>query len=303
MLQLDEQSHSQGVLNALYEYDSFLDSIKTIADMGCGTGQDIAWWATLTTRDDPPEPHNYRCFAVDKDLSKLNLVPDLPNVVRIHRDFTDEQILPTQVDFMWAHDSLQYSHNPLETLRRWNLQMNVDAMLAICVQQHSGVAYNKYYSRGYSGCYYHFTPVNLIYLLAVNGFDCRDAYLLKRHNDPWIHMAVYKSSVAPMDPRTTTWFDLAEKNLLHPSIVACLNRYGHVQQEEILYPWLDKENYYVDYISQCTEIPAEAGPATIIGTPQVFTATVEATIEPADDVTKVTETMKPVGILRPKKRS
>lgn len=297
-----DQRHSLSVLNTLYEYDSFLDSLTTIVDMGCGTGEDINWWATLTTRDDPPEPHNYKCYAVDKDLGKLNQIPNLPNIFKIHRDFTDERILPTDVDFIWAHDSLQYSYNPIETLRRWNAQMNVNAMLAICVPQHSGVAYNKYYSRSYSGCYYHFTPANLIYMLAVNGFDCRDAYLLKRYNDTWIHMAVYKSDHAPMDPRTTTWFDLAEKNLLHPSLVQCLERYGHIQQEEIVMPWLDKENYFVDYVSQYTEIPKEAGDPIIIGAPEVFQASEETTLEQAPEVVTGTELSKPLGILRPKKR-
>lgn len=270
--------------------------------MGCGTGEDILWWANLTTRDDPPEPHNYKCYAVDKDQSKLNQIPNLPNLVKINQDFTDERILPTQVDFIWAHDSLQYSHNPLETLKRWNQQMNVNAMLVVCVPQHSGVVYNKYYSRSYNHCFYNFTPANLIYMLAVNGFDCRDAYLLKRHNDPWIHMAVYKSDIAPMDVKTTTWLDLAEKNLLHPSVVGCLNKYGHIQQEEILYPWLDKENYFVDYVSQYTEIPPEAISKTL-GVPEIFIKTETNTLEQAPEVSKGTPLSKPIGILRPKKRS
>lgn len=271
--------------------------------MGCGTGEDIQWWATLTTRDDPPEPHNYLCYAVDKDLGKLNRVPNLPNIIKINKDFTEQRVLPVQADFVWAHDSLQYSHNPIETLKFWNQQMNVDAMLAISVPQHTGVAYNKFYSRSYNGCFYHYTAASLIYMLAVNGFDCRDAYFLKRHNEIWLHAAVYKSSVEPMDPRNTTWFDLAEKNLLHDSIVRCLNNYGHVKQEEILYPWLDKENYFVDYVSEYTEIPPEAGPPQTIGTPQVFTASNMNIIQQATEVTANTALVKPVGILRPKKRS
>jgi ubiquinone/menaquinone biosynthesis C-methylase UbiE len=72
--------HSLKILNQLREYDSFLDSLKTIADMGCGTGEDIEWWATLMTRDDPPKPYNYKCFAVDRDDSKLSQVPNLSNI-------------------------------------------------------------------------------------------------------------------------------------------------------------------------------------------------------------------------------
>jgi hypothetical protein len=73
--------HSRETLDILYGYDSFLDSLEVITDMGCGRGMDINWWATLETRDDPPEPRNYLCYAVDKDVS--NIDPDtaaLPKV-------------------------------------------------------------------------------------------------------------------------------------------------------------------------------------------------------------------------------
>jgi hypothetical protein len=184
--------------------------------MGCGTGQDIAWWATLTTRDDPPVPHNYNCFAVDVDARKLALVPDMPNITKINRDFSEPQLFPVEIDLMWAHDSLQYSTNPLETLRVWNEQMNVNGMLVITVPQHSGVEYNRYYSTTHSGCYFHYTPANLIYMLAVNGFDCCDAYMMKQYNDVWIHMAVYKSEIPPMDPSKTNLADLIDVGLLNP---------------------------------------------------------------------------------------
>ena len=54
----DSHEHSLEVLNLLYCYDSFLDNLSVIADMGCGAGFDASWWATLETRDEPPEPRN-----------------------------------------------------------------------------------------------------------------------------------------------------------------------------------------------------------------------------------------------------
>jgi hypothetical protein len=95
-------------------------------------------------------------------------------------------------------------------------------------------------------------------MLAVNGFDCRDAYLLKRWQDPWIHMAVYKTETAPMDPAKTSWLDLIDAGLLHPSVEGSINRNGHLKQEEIVMPWLDRENYFIDYVSDWTEIPEGA---------------------------------------------
>ena len=79
--------HALKVLNQLREYDSFLDSLHTIVDMGCGTGEDITWWATLESRDEPPVPYNYNCFAIDRDAHKLSMVPDLVNIHKLEKDF------------------------------------------------------------------------------------------------------------------------------------------------------------------------------------------------------------------------
>jgi hypothetical protein len=292
--------HSLKILNQLREYDSFLDSLKTIADMGCGSGEDITWWATLTTRDDPPEPYNYKCYAVDRDGSKLSQIPNLPNIVKCEKDF-NQPCVPVAVDLMWAHDSLQFSSNPLATLATWNSMMNVNGMLVIAVPQHSGVEYNKYYSRTHSGCFYHYTPTNLIYMLAVNGFDCRDAYLLKEFNDTWLHIAVYKSEIAPMNPATTSWFDLIDKNLLHPSIANSINQHGYLRQEDIVMPWLDRENYFVDYVSQWTEPPQ--GVETIVdGVVNTSVSATESIIKQAKPKTVETKIAKPISVMRPPKK-
>jgi hypothetical protein len=296
------ERHSVSILNLLREYDSFLDSLKTIVDVGCGTGEDITWWATLETRDDPPVPYNYNCFAVDRDASKLSQIPNLTNIHKMERDFNGVCV-PVNADLMFAHDCLQYSTDPIATLRNWNKLMNVNAMLILSVPQHSGVEDNKYYSRSHSGCFYHYTPVNLIYMLAVNGFDCRDAYLLKKFNDPWINIAVYKSNVEPMDPTTTTWYDLVDKGLLHPTVINSVNKFGYLRQEDVLYPWLDKENYYIDYVSTWTEIPKEAGEPKIDG---IFntrsTVSKENIIKQAKQTTIETKILKPVGVRRPPKK-
>ena len=247
--------HSLELLNLIQQYDQFLESLKHIAIMGSGNSEDVEWWATLMDNDDPPKPYNFACHAVDIDATKLGQLPNLKNIHRNNNSFDAEYLFPVLVDFIYAHDCLQYSTNPLFTLNRWNSYLNTNGMLLLSVPQHTGIEYNRQYSRGYSGCYFHYTPINLIYMLAVNGFDCRDAYLLKRFQDPWINMAVYKSDVPPMDPATTSWYDLIDKNLLHPSIVDSVNANGYLKQEEICMPWLDRELYFIDYISQMMEFP------------------------------------------------
>jgi hypothetical protein len=82
-------------------------------------------------------------------------------------------------------------------------------------------------------------------MLAVNGFDCRDAYFYKDINDMWLHAAVYKSDVQPMNPKTATWHDLIDSHLVNESIKNCVNKYGHVRQEEILTTWLNKDYYRI----------------------------------------------------------
>ena len=239
-------AHSKEVLEVLHGYDSFLDSLKYVADFGCGAGLDTQWWANLMTRDDPPEPRNYTVYSVDKNLSRIaQSAASLPNVYTFQEDIDNAgHIIPRPVDFIWCHDVFQYITNPLASLKLWNEQMNVNGMLMLMFPQATHYAYNRYQAHSYNGSYYNHNIVNLMYMLAVNGFDCRDAYFLKEENDPWLYAAVYKSNIAPMDPKTTSWYDLADAGLLNDSVVDCVNRFGYVKQEEIITAWLDKDFHF-----------------------------------------------------------
>lgn len=239
----ESHKHSLKILDILKLYDSVLDSVTVVADMGCGAGLDIKWFAEAETRDDPPEPYNFICYAVDKDISTLQ--KNMPeNVFPIEGDFTQRQ-LPRAADIMWCHDSFQYSTNPLQTLKVWNESMSINGMLILTVPQLSGHQYNRSVTRTYNGMYFNYTVCNLIYMLAVNGFDCKDAYFLKEENDPWIQVVVYKSDIEPMDPATTTWYDLMDKGLLHDSIVKSVSKFGYLRQEDIILPWLDRDFHLI----------------------------------------------------------
>lgn len=237
----ESHNHSKEILDVLYGYDSFLDSLEIIADFGCGSGLDAKWWATLKTRDDPPEPRNYTVYAVDKDLTKVDsLCASLSNVFTFEADI-ENVTLPRTVDFIWCHDAFQYVVNPIQTLAKWNSYMNVNGMLLISIPQATHYSYNRLQAHSYNYCYYNHNIVSLMYMLAVNGFDCRDAYFLKKENDTWLHAAVYKSDIAPMDPTKTSWYNLADLNLLNDSVLDCINKFGYVKQDEILVNWLDKD--------------------------------------------------------------
>jgi SAM-dependent methyltransferase len=237
----ESHEHSRGVLDMLYQYDTFLDSIKVVADMGCGSGLDAQWWAELVSRDDPPEPHNYLVYAVDRDTSKIEqeIIDKNPNLKVMQDDYNTVHFA-RKVDLMWSHDSFQYTLNPLQTLNTWNHYMNVNGMLCLSVPIHTTYSYDRLQTRSFSGCYYTYNICNLMYMLAVNGFDCRDCYIYAQPNYGWIHFCVYKS-YEPMDYGSTTWFDLADKRLISDSAMDSLNKYGHVRQEDLMFVWLDKD--------------------------------------------------------------
>jgi SAM-dependent methyltransferase len=239
--QYDSHEHSLDILNMLYEYDSFLDSLKVIADMGCGCGLDAKWWAELATRDNPPEPHNYTVYAIDKNIKYIDseILTKNKNIRAMEADYNTVH-LPLKADLVWSHDSFQFSLNPLQTLSHWSRYMNTNGMLVLNVPMHTTYSYDRLQTRSFSGSYYTYNICNLMYMLAVNGFDCRDCYIYMAPNYGWIHFAVYKS-FEPFDPATTSWFDLADKNLISDSAMTSLNKYGHVRQEDLMFVWLDKD--------------------------------------------------------------
>jgi hypothetical protein len=240
----ESHEHSLRILEILTGYDAFLDSLSTVADMGCGAGHDIDWWANLATRDDEPQPYNYNCYAIDRDLTQL--IPLLPaNVIPIKSNFEKKIELEHSVDLMWCHDAFQYALNPLKTLKQWNEMMTVNGMLIMMLPQTSGYEYNRFVNRVHDNQFFSYNVCNLLYMLAVNGFDCRDSYMYKAENYPWFHVAVYKSDIKPMDPAKTTWAELDEKGLLHNSIAGSIRKHGYLRQEDILLPWLDKQLYFV----------------------------------------------------------
>lgn len=239
----DSHDHSRGVLDLIYGYDSFLDSLSVVADFGCGAGLDAEWWATLETRDEPPEPHNYLVYAIDKQDIIEPHIKEYSNVVPIIKNFEEDRVIPRNCDLLWCHDAFQYTLNPLRTLKLFNVQMNVNGLMILSIPQSIHYQYNRLQNNSYSGVYFNHNVVSLIYMLAVNGFDCRDAYFYRNPNDPWLYAAVYKSDIAPMDPATTSWYDLADKGLLNDSIVSSLTRHGYVKQEDLLTVWLDKDFY------------------------------------------------------------
>lgn len=236
--------HSLKTLSLLRQYDQFFENLSSVADMGCGAGHDIHWWATQEDLSyDPPVPFNFNCYAVDRSLKNIQAVmPE--NVHTVEADFENRVVLPKPVDFIWCHDAFQYCVNPLNTLKLFNQQLNENGMLYICVPVNRYLEFGRVTKRTANYEYFEYTMPNLVYMLAVNGFDCRDAYFLKESGDTWLQAAVYKTGIEPMDPRETSWYTLSEHNLLNDSMKESLNKYGYVKEDDLIFGWLDKDWHY-----------------------------------------------------------
>jgi SAM-dependent methyltransferase len=235
----DSHKHSLETLNQLFEYDDFMLTIESMLDLGCGSGLDLEWWANLTTRDEVPQPLHIKCLGVDLHPA-LSLDQKYRNVQYMVQDFEEDLKVNQQYDVIWCHDAFQYATNPLKTLSNWNKVLTNDGMLMLVLPQTTNVEYNKLAYDQADGCYFNWTLVSLIHALAVTGFDCRGGYFYKSETDPWLKAIVYKSEHGPMNPKTTRWYDLVDKNLLPESAVASINKYGYLRQQDLVLRWIDK---------------------------------------------------------------
>jgi len=236
-------AHALETLNALYEYDDFMLSIDTLLDVGCGDGKDLEWWATRTTRDtENPEPLDIKCTGIDL-APGLKLDNEYDNIDFLSRNF--EQPFEDEYDpydIIWSHNSFQYAINPLQALKTFNWMLSPGGMLAIIIPQTTNIVYNRQAFSQLDCTYYNHTLVSLIHMLAVNGFDCKNGFFKKEPDDAWISLVVYKSDVEPMDPAITRWYDLVDLKLLPDSADVSIHKFGHLRQQDLVLPWLDKSN-------------------------------------------------------------
>jgi SAM-dependent methyltransferase len=235
----DSHRHSLTTLNQLYEYDDFMASIRTVLDLGCGTGDDLEWWATRTTRDEVPQPLNIRCTGIDL-APNLALTKKYNTVSYQSGNFEDTvPASPEEFDVLWCHDSFQYAHTPVKTLSNWWHLASPGAMLYLAVPVTQRVHRNQLDYHLPSGCYYHHTMVSLIYQLATAGWDCSTGFFQQSPTDSWIHAVVYKSAHVPQNPTITTWHSLSEIGLLPESAMKSIHAHNYLRQQDLVVPWID----------------------------------------------------------------
>ena len=218
-----------------------MESVGTVLDIGHGNGHDLNWWATRTTDLDDMTPLNIKCTGIDIE-DKFDSKYNHHNIETVKDNFEDSKLKHSQFDVIYAHNVLQYVVNPLQTLGHWWDLARDNAMLVIAVPSSTFIQYNAIIADQHSHDYHHWSLVSLIHHLAVNGWDCKDGFFKQERNSPWIYAVAYKQpNFKKLDYRTTTWFDLAEQELLPETAVDSLNQWNFVRQQDLKVMWLNKQ--------------------------------------------------------------
>ena len=235
----DSHQHSLATLNQLYEYDDFMLSIRNMVDLGCGSGDDLTWWATRTTRDDDPQPLNIKCHGIDLGGNSL-VVNEHENITYQQCNFEDTLTVPDGgFDILWCHDAFQYAVNPIQTLSNWWYIASPGGMLSLTVPVTQQIHRRQLSYTLPNGHYYHHTMVSLMYMLATAGWDCGAGFFKQTLTEPWIHAVVYKSDQPPQNPRNSNWNTLVELNLLPQSAVKSIYSHSALRQQDLVIPWID----------------------------------------------------------------
>jgi hypothetical protein len=222
-----------------------MESISNMVHIGCqDEAFDLQWWANAVVNDDTNTPLDIKCIGV-------NQIPGI-NVKHKNISFQRQEIQEFKknkklFDVLWCYDILQFLINPYQALENWWHVAQKDAMLVIAVPQTTNVEFNSLEYNAKMNQKHHFTMPMLLYMLAVNGWDCASGFFKKGINDPWIYAIVYKSDISPMNPADTNLYTLIEDtNLLPESAIKSITKYGMLRQKDLFLPWLDKSNMLME---------------------------------------------------------
>ena len=235
------QHSKKHILDLFYQYDDFMESIGRVIDLGCDTeALNMLWFANSTTNDEQQLNLNIKCVG-QSDITGINTKH---NSISFQKG-SPEVVVKTKkkFDVLFCYDTLQWIVDPYQALNNWWHIANKDAMLVIAIPQTTNVEFNMLEYNAKLNHKHHYTIPMLLYMLAVNGWDCAGGFFKKAINDPWIFAVVYRSNIEPMDPQTTNLYTLVEEtNLLPKSAIDSITKYGMIRQQDLLLAWLDSNN-------------------------------------------------------------
>lgn len=228
--------HSLQTIQLIEKYESYLMGIRTIYDMGCGSGKDAQYFLSMKYPSNGiMTPYQFKVVGID--VNDVNVRHNDPRLTFIKYDF-EEYDNGLNADMIWSHDSFRFAIDPLKTLRNWWKILNLNGMLAIITPQTTNIHHGKPVNRTYPSNFYHYTITNLIYMLAVSGFDLRDNRFWKEPNDPWLHLIAYKGDFEPFqNPRVVTWYQLLDR--LPDRWVGEVKKTGYLKEEVLQTHWIN----------------------------------------------------------------
>jgi SAM-dependent methyltransferase len=233
-------AHSLRTLNILNGFDDFKRSIKNLLDVGSSKGFDLNYWANMRDINDdgsPGRPLNIKCTGVDLHNTMAEPIPK--NVDFTMHDFNTGPFpfINRKFDVVWSHGSLQYAHSPIQLIGHINNAMNKDGMFYLCVPSTINNAYNKFENYTPAKFLNTFTLTQIIYYMALNGFDCKDAYFNKPQNEDMIEVLTYKNR-KPFD-YNTTWYELLEQDIFNENMTEIIMAKGYLTNQGLTSKWID----------------------------------------------------------------
>ena len=242
MLVTQEQSLSQcdSLFSDIRQYDTFLESIKTLAVFGCGKeSKELDWWCSLTTRDETPVPLNIRCTGVGLVDSCIT-ANQHSNARYLKHDIEIPFEKHHVYDVVWCHNVLQYLVNPFQTLCNWRTVVEKQGALIISVPQNIQVFGKKKLYDQTSHCMYNWTVVQLIHMLTMAGWESRGGYFKINPVTGWITALVYNSNEPVRDPKITSLYNLCDTGLLPVSAEQSIIKNGYLREQDLILEWIDR---------------------------------------------------------------
>ena len=215
-----------------------------MADFGCGKGKDLEFWANMQVWNEDGTKDRYLNFnCVGFDLHAENNVPSRKNIKYKNHDFnTDNTVWSVPFDVVWCHNVMQSIYSPVEFLGRVNRTMAPGSMLYLCVPSTVTIYQNRFQNYTPAQNYHTFTVSQILYLLALNGFDVNDFYLQKEKYTDLIQILTYKER-EPL-PYNTSWYEIADMNIVNDNLKSIIMHNGILSDQGIITKWVNGD---IDY--------------------------------------------------------
>jgi len=119
--------------------------------------------------------------------------------------------------------------------------MSTGSMLYLCVPSTVSVYQNRFQNYTPGQNYNTFTVSQILYLLALNGFDVKDFYLQKEKYTDLIQVLTYKER-EPL-PYNTSWYEMFDMDILNENMKELVLGNGILSDQGLVTKWLDGTIY------------------------------------------------------------